>query len=145
MRKIVLLLALILLTLPNTAMGDIVILKDGSRMEGVVSRHGSSLHVDLGYGQVVLPMRLVERVISQDTPRQKYEKKLAGIDQADAEQLKALQQWCSRNGLKKEARELALKVGELVLERQLSELGTKDAGAVFDFALWCRHPSCAVS
>jgi hypothetical protein len=138
MRK-VLLLAITLLTLPAAAMGDIVVLKNGSRFEGVVTEHKDSFEVDIGCGKVEIPKRLVKQVIKCDTPRQKFEKKSAATDQTDVEQLTTLKEWCTRNGLKKEAKELALKIGELTLKEKSTGLDMKDSAALFDFALWCQR------
>ncbi len=139
MRKVTLLLAAALLTLPGAVLGDIVVLKNGSRMEGVVSEHGNKLHVALNYGHVVLPKSLVDHVIICDTPRQKLKKKLAAADQNSIEQLTSLQQWCAENDLKEEAGKIALKIGRLVLGKKETRLDMKDAGAIFDFALWCKR------
>lgn len=134
-----LLLALFLLAVPCAAMGDIVVLKDGTRTEGVVTERENELRVDLEYGSVIIPKRLVDHVIFCDTPRQQYEKKLAAIDKRNTEKLKALQQWCTENGLEKEAKELALTIGRLVLEEKSSTIDAGDSSAFFNFALWCRR------
>lgn len=139
MRKTTFLYGLILLLLPAAAMGDIIVMKNGSRFEGEVTETEDCLEVDIGYGKVTIPKLLVEKVIKCDTPRQQFQKKLLSTDQKDLKQLKTLREWCVKNYLKKEAKEIALKIGRLALEKNSGSLDTGSSGAVFDFALWCKR------
>jgi hypothetical protein len=139
MRKISLFYALILLALPTAATGDIVVLKNGSRFEGEVTERKDGFHVDIGYGKVVIPRETVEKVIKCDTPRQKFEKKLAATDQTDLKQLKKLREWCTSNSMEEEAKQIALKIARLALEKQSAGLDSSSAKTVFDFALWCKR------
>jgi hypothetical protein len=145
MHKILILLPAVLLVFTCKARGDIVVLKDGSRVEGIVTEEEKSLKVELEYGHVVFPRRLVDYVIKCDTPGQEYEKRLAETDRNDIEQLKALREWCAGAGLKEQAKELALKIGWLALEKKAAGIDTKNADTVFDFALWCRRSGYADS
>ncbi len=138
MRKL-LLLAVAVVILPAVANGDIVVLKDGSQIEGIVTDQGESLLVKLDKGHIVIPKRMVDRIVVCETPRQKYERMLAETEKTDTEALKKLQNWCGENGLKEEAKQLALKIGELVLQKRAASLDTNKAAEVFDFALWCRR------
>lgn len=145
MRKLTVLLTAAMLMLPVVAAGDIVVFKDGRRIEGRVTDLEKNLRIDFEFGHIIISKSLVDHVIACDTPRQKYEKMLAAISSRDVNGLKKLQQWCAANSLKKETRELAVKIGRLVLEKKESAIDPKDASSLFELAMWCRRNGYADS
>jgi len=132
MRMLRPILAVILVMVSTTALADIVVFKDGSRIEGEVVEDGERIRIKLDCGDMAVPKNQIDRVIKCDTPRQKFKKKLASIDKGDIEALKKLKEWCTQNRLEKEAAQIALSISRLVLEKKSAGLDMKKAEDVFD-------------
>jgi hypothetical protein len=139
MRTLKPLLTAILIAFPVTLMADIVVFKDGSRIEGEVVEEGEKIRIRLECGDMAVPKNQIDHVIKCDTPQQKFRKKLAQTDNGDVEALKKLKEWCAQNRLEKESEQIALKISRLVLEKKSAALDMKKAQDVFDMALWCKR------
>jgi len=133
------LIVAVLITIPLCALGDVVVFKDGSRIEGEVIEDGERIRIKLDCGDMAVPKSQVDHVIKRDTPRQAFKKKLAETDAGSVEELEKLKRWCAENKLDKEAGEIALKISRLALEKKSTGLDMQNARDVFDFALWCKR------
>lgn len=133
------LLAAIFLAFPVTVFADVVVFKDGSRIEGEVVEEGQKIRIKLDCGDMAVPKNQIDHVIKCDTPRQKYRKKLAETGADDVEALKKLKEWCTQNRLEKETEQISAKISRLVLEKKSAGLDMKKAQDVFDMALWCQR------
>ncbi len=139
MKMLKLLLTSILLAFPATALADIVVFKDGSRIEGEVVEEGQKIRIKLDCGDMAVPKNQIDHVVKCDTPRQEFKKKLAATDAGDVEALGKLKEWCTQNRLEKESAQIAEKISRLVLEKKSAGLNMKKAEDVFDMALWCQR------
>jgi hypothetical protein len=139
MRMLKPLIAAVLVTFPLCAFADVVVLKDGSRIEGEVVEDGERIRIKLDCGDMAVPRSQVDHVTKRDTPQQKFKKKLAETAAGDVEALGKLREWCTENRLEKEAAQIALKISQLVLEKKAASLEMKKVEDVFDMALWCKR------
>jgi len=139
MKTAPLLLIAAMLILPCSASADIVIMKDGSRMEGIVKEEGANIRIILDYGHVILPMSRISQVIKCNTPRQEYEKKLAAIPEGDNDKLEALLQWCREKKLENEAKKLVFKIAKLNLKKKVEDSQLNTSKALFEMALWSKQ------
>jgi len=99
-----------LATVAWTASKQVLVLKDGRRILGEVTSSKSGYQVKIGSGAVaVFSADQVLRVEDVVTPAEELKKRLAKIDQTNADQLYRVARWASDRGLLAEAKGLLLK------------------------------------
>ena len=99
-----------LATVAWTATKQVLVLKDGRRIIGEVTSSKAGYEVKIGTGATaVFSADQVLRVEDVVTPAEELKKRLAKIDQTDAEQLYRVARWASDRGLLPEAKGLLLK------------------------------------
>jgi len=87
------------------AWGDVVYLKGGGKMEGLLlENRPDALVIQLGTGTITLPVGMVERIEAAPSPRQQYQEKLAGMSKTAAGHIE-MARWCEQKSLVNEARE----------------------------------------
>jgi hypothetical protein len=88
------------------AFADEVILRGGGRLSGVVvERTSDRVVLDVGPGQVTLPMSRVEKIVSGRSTLAAYRERAAELPRTDAEAWFRLGEWAQASGLETQARE----------------------------------------
>jgi hypothetical protein len=90
------------------AAADMVHLKNGKTLEGVVTRTAKGVQVEQRFGTVLIPHGEVEKIELRQTPEQVLAERLAELKAGDAEGALDLASFCLEHELTKAARELAL-------------------------------------
>lgn len=96
---------LFLLALTATASADVLLLKSGGRVEGVVTEKGDRYVVKSLNGTAEVPRDQVGRRVEAPYVTEIYERKLARIDPEDADARVELALWCAKQGLRDRERE----------------------------------------
>lgn len=96
---------LFLLALSANARADILLLKSGGRVEGVVTEKGDRYVVKSLNGTAEVPRDEVGRRVEVPYVTEVYERKLARIDPEDADARVELALWCAKQGLRDRERE----------------------------------------
>jgi hypothetical protein len=101
--------AVLILGLARLCAADVIVFRDGRRLEGkIVGETEESLTVQVKYGEVVVPKRNVASIEKGPTSLEEYEKKSAAVED-DAKAHFELGQWCEQKGLEEEAKKEYLK------------------------------------
>lgn len=91
--------------LASVSSADVVHLKTGGRVEGVLVREtASSITIDIGMGQVSLPKSSVVSIERKDSALSEYRTRLASIHSGDVAAFANLARFSSANGLRNESR-----------------------------------------
>ncbi|MCI0588519.1 MAG: hypothetical protein L0323_16940 [Planctomycetes bacterium] len=102
-----LLLASAVLLLAGEALGDVVRLKNGGRLEGkVVSQNDTEVVIETSVGRQTIPRADVEAVEIGATPRDEYLERLKKVDKRDLMELADLVDFCKTNNLRKEMKDV---------------------------------------
>lgn len=97
MMKYFILLAIILLT---TIEADVVILKNGGKLRGIVKKQTKNkVIITLPYGTLIVEKRLIKKIIRSITPLDIYNEKSSQLKNEDLEGHYNLALWCKENGL----------------------------------------------
>ncbi len=97
-----------------TAAADVVVLKNGNRLEGeIVSQDDQSVTVRIGRAEMSVPRRDIDEIIEQDTPLQLYHKMLEGLDENDPKGHYQISLYCLKEALNDEAAALLRRALEL--------------------------------
>lgn len=94
---------LILAFVAVPAQADVLHLKNGGRIEGVVTERGDEYVVEHRFGTATVKKADVLRVEKKESLQEKYEKRLAGIDREDPDARVALGHWLRENGWEAQA------------------------------------------
>lgn len=95
---------LLSLCLAGAARADLVVLKDGRRIEGkILAKTSSEVRIKTAFAELTFPMSEVEDVVRQKTIEEVYAEKLAACARAD--DFGALGLWCLENRLKRQAKQ----------------------------------------
>lgn len=98
----------VLLLGPGLARADVVFLKDGRTIEGVVaSAEGKSVVVSRALGAVEIPRDQVDRIERRETPEQELARRTSSLTPGDHDAALSLLRFCLSNGFDAEARTLA--------------------------------------
>ena len=90
-------------TVPSSAIVlpsmDVVVLRDGRRLEGEVERNeGGSIHLRNRFGKVVLSATRVLRIEESPSAEQRLRERRAGVDASDPTALVAFADWAGKEG-----------------------------------------------
>ena len=97
-------LAAALVCLATLALGDVVYLKNGGSIEGQVVPTGDGVILKLPAGEVRISSAAIERIERKPSALDEYQKRLAQLNQDDADAHSKLGAWARANGLKLQAR-----------------------------------------
>ncbi|MHC4473889.1 MAG: hypothetical protein ACYS99_23385, partial [Planctomycetota bacterium] len=104
----------LLLALAGPGLADVIHLKNGGTIEGVIlSDDGAILKVRTKAGVMSVKRADIARIEKKRTPFEEYEVRLAALSTDDAEGHYQLAIFCKESGLKKQERELYEKVLEI--------------------------------
>ena len=96
---------LVVVLFGGTAAADVLHLKKGGRLEGVlVAETATSLTIDVGVGRISLPRAAVLRVERKESALSEYRTRLAAIVPGDVNAFAELARYAEENGLRTEAR-----------------------------------------
>lgn len=98
------------LVLPARA--DLVELDNGNTLEGRVVTEGDEVVIEMGHGRIAVPKERVVRIVRQETPGERFDAYIEGLDATDAKAHWELAEWARERGLRDERRR--------VLERLLA-------------------------
>lgn len=104
MKRSLLFLAGLLLLFAGSARADILLLKNGGRVEGVVTERGDFYVVENVAGTAELKKNQVAARVKAPYVTQQYEKRLAAIPPHDVKARFDLALWCRSHGLRERAR-----------------------------------------
>ncbi len=100
-------LLLALLVPAGTAVADVIHLKNGGKVEGVIlSDNGAVLKVRTAFGEVTVDKSTVARIEKKATPLEEYEARLKALKADDAEGHYLLALFCRENGFRKQEQDL---------------------------------------
>ena len=86
-------------------LADVIHLKDGRKIEGViVSKDSKTVTIKTRFGQVEFDMSEVEKIEEKKTEEQLYEEMVKNTNAKDAAQMMKLVQWCYDNQLSSKAK-----------------------------------------
>ena len=101
------LIACALVVVASAAAADVVVLKNGNRLEGnVVSEDQESVTIRLGTAELSVSRDDIKEILKQDTPRQLYHTMLEGLDENDPVGHYQIALYCIEEALDDEAVEL---------------------------------------
>jgi len=138
--KILMACGLTAVALAASAHADIVVLKNGNRLEGsVVAQDDESVTIRVGNAELSVLRENIEEVIEQTTPRELYHKMLEALDENDPVGHYQIALYCNKENLDDEAvemlrRALELKPGYREAEAKLKEIIEPAAGRLFERA-----------
>jgi hypothetical protein len=96
----------VVLLLPTALFADEVIVKGGGSITGrVVEQTATQIVVDIGGGDIGIPMAKVDRIVKSATTLDEFDARAARMGPWDIEGWRALGRWASRQGLEKQARQ----------------------------------------
>jgi hypothetical protein len=117
-------LVLVLLLVPGAALADEVFLKGAGSLSGrIVEQTGDLVTVDVGAGQVSVPMTNVDRIVKGKTALDEYDERAGRLDPQDVDGWRRLGAWAAAKGLSSQARQAY----EKVLEIAPDDLEARDA------------------
>lgn len=94
-----------LLLLPTLALADEVFLKGAGSISGrIVEQTGENVTVDVGAGQISVPMANVEKITKGKTALDEYDARAARLGPEDVDGWKSLGNWAAAQGLSSQAR-----------------------------------------
>lgn len=92
-------------TLASASSADVLYLKTGGRLEGVLTHEtAASLTLDIGMGQVSVPRDSVRRIERKDSALSEYRRRLSAIAQGDVTAFADLARFAGDHGLRSESR-----------------------------------------
>jgi len=110
--------------LPSLVFADEVFLKGAGSISGrIVEQTGDTVTVDVGAGQISVPMANVERIAKGKTALDEFDARAARLGPEDVEGWKSLGVWAAAQGLSSQARQAYQKV----LEVAPNDLEARDA------------------
>ena len=133
MRQLTILLMLIWI---GQLLADIVVLKNGNRIEGIVSIKGDSIVVTLPYGKMTINRDQIVKIISSITPLEKYLQQQSQLIHNDIKGHYKLAQWCRSNGLVPQWQQELQQVLQIDPNH---EQARKDLGYVRHEGRWLSH------
>ena len=106
------LLLLLLLGAVGMARADVLVLKDGRRIEGkILARTSTEVRIQTPFAELVFPRAEIEEIIEQKTREELYAEKLAACTSAD--DFHALGLWCAESRMRRQARQAFERAVEL--------------------------------
>jgi hypothetical protein len=96
----------LLVLLPMESSADVVHLKGGGTIEGIVRAYGDEITVEMDMGTVSVPKSEVASIESSDSNLKILKARWQGLNRSDASAHFELAQWASRQGLASQARAL---------------------------------------
>ena len=115
------------------AFADIIVLKDGRKLEGKVTRKEKSVRLDRKHGSVSIPLEDIKEIIEKITPDEEYEKRLKTIRPDDADAYLSLYLWAIENvPERKDTRTLLLTSFEL----KRASIRKGDTTSLLDLYKW---------
>ncbi len=97
---------LTLLLLAPALFADTVFLKSGGKVEGrIVTQSDTEVQVDVGAGNVTVPMAKVDRIVSGSSALEEYARRAAALRPEDADGWKELARWARSQSLNTQARQ----------------------------------------
>ncbi|MBI3269192.1 MAG: hypothetical protein HYZ53_09220 [Planctomycetes bacterium] len=96
--------ATLLLAMALPAGADIVVLRSGGSLEGIVTQAGDEVTVELTLGRVTVPRRDVAQVIPSRTPLREFRQREAALRSGDAQALFELGVWAEQADLPVQAK-----------------------------------------
>lgn len=121
-------LAVLLVLSPVVAAADVVVLKGGRRLSGVlVDKNERTVVLEMGPGRVSLPLAQVERIETGQSSLASFQDRAARIGAGDAESWAELGEWARSAGLSTQSREaferaLAIDPGNATAHRGLGDV-----------------------
>ncbi len=101
----------VLLALPSALVADTVYLKGGGKVEGrIVTRTEADVEVDVGAGNIKVPMTNVDRIVEEPSALSEYARRAAALGPKDAAGWRELGRWANSVGLNTQARQAYEKV-----------------------------------
>ena len=95
----------VLIGVPVVALGDVVYLNSGGKMEGrIVSQTETSIEVDIGAGTLTFPMSSVDRIEKGRSPLDDYDERAAALGANDSDGWLELARWASSQALGTQSR-----------------------------------------
>ena len=99
-------LALLLVLAPVVAHADVVVLKGGRRVSGVVAeKTARTVVLEVGPGRMAIPLEQVERIETGQSALAEYRARAAGLSAGDANGWAELGHWARGAGLSTQSRE----------------------------------------
>lgn len=122
------------------ALGDVVHLTNGRRIEGkVVDERRGAVHLEVPGGRVVLPASSVDRIERRETPQEEYGQRARATDMTDPDSVDTLASWAGARGLGDQADHLRALAQGLRLERRVAAIrGSRHAQDWVDVYQWSR-------
>jgi len=81
-------------------LADVIILKDGTRIEGkIIEENSKEVKVQFKFGSCTYKRTDIKKIIYQKTPEEEYAEKLKGIDKDSPDDHEKLADWCKEKGL----------------------------------------------
>jgi hypothetical protein len=108
MARLSLILPLLFLLCALPLEADLIILKNGGRIEGKATLKDDQVHIALPNGNMVLSRNAIEKIVWAVTPNEVYQQMRAMIDPNDAEGYYQLALWCLEHKLNSQSREVLL-------------------------------------
>ena len=100
-----------LLAAASLSSADVLHLKRGGRLEGVLTQETeASLTIDIGMGQVSVPRNTVIRIERKESALSEYRNRLAGLAPGDVQAYLNLARFAGASGLHGEARQMLARV-----------------------------------
>lgn len=96
--------AALLFVCAGAARADVVVLRGGGSLEGIVTQRGDEVTVEMPYGKVSVHRNEVVQVVKKRTPLEEYRQREAQVKSGDAEGLYQLGAWAEQNDLPGQAR-----------------------------------------
>jgi len=127
-----------LVVVATAAAADVVVLKNGNRLEGnVVSEDEESVTIRLGTAELSVSRDDIKEILKQDTPQQLYHTMLEGLDENDPVGHYQIALYCIEEALDDEAvellrRALELKPGYREADEKLKEIIEPAARKLFE-------------
>jgi hypothetical protein len=137
MRRALLSLALFA-ALGGSARADVIHFANGRTVEGrVVERSATTLTIEVGGGQLTLPVDQVARVEARRAPQDDLADRTRKTDMGDPDAVTRLAEWAASRGLGDTARQLEAHAEGVRLERQVEAArASNTAGAWLDVLAW---------
>ena len=130
----------LVLGLGSLALGDVLHLNNGRRLEGkVVSQRGGTISLEVRGGVLQIPKSMVRRVERKETPREAYAARARRTDMNDTAEVEALALWASKRGLGERAKELRrLADGQRLEAKVNAAKASKRARDFYEAQEWAR-------
>lgn len=121
--------ALLLLGAGLPAFADVVVLRNGRKLEGqVVKKTRQRIELRLSWGVMKIPRARIKAIKKQMSAKKEYSHRAKTTDMDDPVAVERLAQWAAKRGLGKEARDLGAMALGMRLDRRL--VAAKKRGTV---------------